>query len=310
MRIHSRSSKQHLVVIAFLIIPVFLFQSVLMAGKNNSKKPGVHQFHSPMRLAFSPEGNLFVSDYQLGMILTVNSKTLEPRQWFQVQGRPLGVAYYKGMIYVGNVSRKRVEVYSRGGKLQKTLDSAAGELTQPTDIAVDETTGDIFVVDGGSKSVKRFNAKGKFVCSIPGADPEALINPTGIALDTQTKEVIVSDFGDGGYVYPRLQVFDYQGNVLYTVSGKQGMFGLRFSRPQGLAVDENGHIFMVESYSGEIMVFDRYTGELLKTMAGYGTEPGQLRLPLDIVLDPESKDLYVTNSRCLRIEYFEKGGIL
>lgn len=302
---------QHRVTLsALIILTAFFCQSFVMAGKINSKKPGVHQFHSPLRLAFSPEGNLFVSDYQLGMIVLVKKKSLEPSQWFQVQGRPLGVAYHKGMIYVGNTSKQCVEVYSRGGKLLRTLDAAAGKLKQPTDIAIDELLGYIFVVDTATKSVKVFDKKGKFVRSIPGSDPAALVNPTGIALDTQAKEVMVSDFGDGGYVYPGIKIFDYEGNLLYTVSGKKGMFGTRFSRPQGLAVDGDGHIFMVESYSGEIMVFDRYTGSLLKTMGGYGTDPGLMRLPLDIVMDPKTKDIYVTNNRCLRIEYFEKGGVL
>jgi DNA-binding beta-propeller fold protein YncE len=88
------------------------------------------------------------------------------------------------------------------------------------------------------------------------------------------------------------------------------MFGTRFSRPQGLAVDDSGHVFMVDCYSGEIMVFDRYTGQTLKTMAGYGTDPGQLRLPLDMVMNPSTKDIYVTNNRSATIEIFEKGGVL
>jgi DNA-binding beta-propeller fold protein YncE len=88
------------------------------------------------------------------------------------------------------------------------------------------------------------------------------------------------------------------------------MFGTRFSRPQGLAVDESGHVFMVDCYSGEIMVFDRYNGNTLKTMAGYGTDPGQLRLPLDIVIDPGTNDIYVTHNRAARIELFKNGGAL
>lgn len=88
------------------------------------------------------------------------------------------------------------------------------------------------------------------------------------------------------------------------------MFGLRFSRPQGLELDKEGHVFMVDCYSGEIMVFDRYTGQTLKTMAGYGTDPGQLRLPLDLVMNPSTKDIYITNNRAAAIEKIEKGGVL
>jgi DNA-binding beta-propeller fold protein YncE len=255
----------------------------------------------------TPEGNLLVSDYQAGMIVTVNHKSLQTTTAFRVKGNPLGVAYARGHIYVGNASEECVEVYARGGR---KLYSFNGVIKQPTDIAVDEKQGLVFVVDADQKNVKVFNLKGKFIRSFPGA-ANNLVNPTGITLDPVNKEVFVSDYGDRTiYVYPRIQIFDYQGNLQDTIKGKKGMFGVRFSRPQGLAVDDSGHVFMVDCYSGEIMVFDRYTGQTLKTMAGYGTDPGQLRLPLDLVMNPSTKDIYVTNNRAAAIEKFENGGVL
>ena len=296
------------IFIIFITI-IFCCPSTVLAGNvPNKKKPGVHQLHSPIRLTMTPEGNLLVSDYQLGMITTVDRKTLKATRWFPVEGKPLGVAYAKGHIYVGNASKKCVEVYARGGKKLYQLN---GVIKQPTDIAIDEKQGLVFVVDGTQKKVKVFNLKGKFIRSFPGLDPDNLVNPTGIAVDPANKEVFVSDYGDTTkYIYPRIQIFDYDGNLLDTIPGKKGMFGMRFSRPQGLAVDEAGHVFMVDCYSGEIMVFDRYNGSTLKTMAGYGTDPGQLRLPLDIVINPSSKDIYVTNNRSATIEIFENGGVL
>ena len=293
----------------FIFTIVFCFPSTAWADSSpNKKKPGIHQLHSPIRLTMTPEGNLLVSDYQLGMIVTVDHKSLNATRWFPVQGRPLGVAYARGHIYVGNTSKKCVEVYARGGKKLYQLN---GVIKQPTDIAIDEKQGLVFVVDGIEKKVNVFNLKGKFIRSFPGLDPDNLINPTGIAVNPADKEVFVSDYGDSNkYIKPRIQIFDYEGNLLYTIPGKKGMFGMRFSRHQGLAVDESGHVFMVDCYSGEIMVFDRYNGQTLKTMAGYGTDPGQLRLPLDIVINPSSKDIYVANNRSATIEIFVKGGVL
>jgi DNA-binding beta-propeller fold protein YncE len=296
------------IFIIFIII-AFCCPSTVWAGNTaGKKKPGIHQLHSPIRLTMTPEGNLLVSDYQLGMIVTVDHKSLEATGWFPVPGKPLGVAYARGHIYVGNASKKCVEVYARGGRKLYQLN---GVIKKPTDIAIDEKQGLVFVVDGSQKKVKVFNLRGKFIRSFPGLDPDDLVNPTGIALDPAGQEVFVSDYGDRTKsVYPRIQIFDYNGNLLDTIKGKKGMFGVRFSRPQGLATDESGHVFMLDCYSGEIMVFDRYNGQTLKTMAGYGTEPGQLRLPLDIVINPSSKDIYVTNNRSAAIEIFEKGGVL
>jgi DNA-binding beta-propeller fold protein YncE len=298
-----------IIFISFITI-IFYYSTKIWAGSDNKKKPGVHQLHSPIRLAMTPEGNLLVSDYQLGMIVIVNRKTLNATRWFPVEGRPLGVAYARGHIYVGNASKKCVEVYARGGhKLYKL----SGVTKQPTDIAIDEKQGLVFVVDATQKKVNVFNLKGKFIRFFPGSDTgnEELTNPTGITVDPAGNEVFVSDYGDiAKYIYPRIQIFDYEGNLVYTIPGKKGMFGVRFSRPQGLAIDESGHVFMADCYSGEIMVFDRYNGNTLKTMGGYGTDPGQLRLPLDIVIEPSSKDIYVTNNRSATIEIFEKGGVL
>jgi tripartite motif-containing protein 71 len=123
--------------------------------------------------------------------------------------------------------------------------------------------------------------KGNFIRSIPSSpDNNILANPTGIAVNPASQEVVVSDYGDSNlYIKPRIQIFDYNGELVGTISGKLGMLGTRFSRPQGLAVDESGHVFMVDCYSGEIMAFDRYSGSLLKTLGGFGSEPGQLQFP-------------------------------
>jgi DNA-binding beta-propeller fold protein YncE len=299
---------------AILIAVIFICQSTMWAGKiPNSKEPGVHQLESPIRLTMTPEGNLLVSDYKLGMIVTVDHKSLKPTKWFGVEGKPLAVAYARGHIYVGNTTAKCVEVYARGGKKLARLGSPGDVIEQPTDIAIDEKKGLIFVVDGGEKRVKVFDLKRKFVRLIPGLNPDGkvLTNPTGIAVDPVNKEVYVSDYGDRARrIYARIQIFDYNGNLIGTVKSKQGMFGTRFSRPQGLAVDNDGHIFMLDCYSGEIMAFDRFTGKTVKKMAGFGTEPGKLRLPLDLVIAPDTKDIYVTNNRSARVELFKEGGVL
>lgn len=297
-------------IVIILSLAFFSLQPPVFAGPAaNGKKPGVHQLYNPIRLALSPEGNLLVSDYHLGMIVTVDRKDLKAKQWFPVEGKPLGVAYARGHIYVGNVSKKCVEAYARGGK---KLYRFEGVVKQPTDIAVDEKQDNVFVVDGGEKTVKVFNLKGKFIHSIPSSpDSGILANPTGIALAPGSKEVYVSDYGDPTFgIRARIQIFNYEGDLVDTISSKKGMFGTLFSRPQGLAADEAGHLFMLDCYSGEILVFDRYTRKIIKTMGGFGTGAGQLLLPLDIVIHPKSKDIYITNNRAAAIAVFPKGGQL
>ena len=132
-----------------------------------------------------------------------------------------------------------------------------------------------------------------------------------IAIDSARREIVVSDRGDpDAWIRARLLIFSYGGVLLKTISGKAGMFGNRFSSPQGLAVDNGGHIFMLDSYSGEIMAFKRHSGALVKTMAGFGDEEGKLRLPLDLWIDEETLDIYVTNNRGSKLDKFEAGAMI
>jgi DNA-binding beta-propeller fold protein YncE len=286
------------------------------------RKGGAHGLYSPMRLDFGPDGNLLVSDYRLGMIVTLSRKTNEPIRWFALKGRPLGIAYLKGHIYVGNAVAGRIDVFSAAGIQFKKSSSFKTAVENPTDIAVDPGADLIFAADGSAKHVKVFDTKGQLVGVVPASDPghTLLAAPTGVAVDPARQEVLVSDYGNKGADIPaRVQIFDYQGNYLDTIAGVEAGGGMgmggwntkpRFSRPQGLAVDSAGHVFVVDCFSCEVLVFDRLSGKLLKTLGGFGSEPGQMRLPLDIVIQSNTKDLFVTNNRDARVEVFREGGVL
>jgi DNA-binding beta-propeller fold protein YncE len=266
-----------------------------------------------MRIALAPKGKLLVSDYQLGLILTFNRKSLKLVRGFAIKGKPLGVAAGRRVIYVGNDSTKRVEVYNKKGKWKYDLGTPDDLIFQPTDIAVDKSRRRVFVVDGRKKIVRVFSTEGRALYDIPGSnpDPQQLASPTGIVLDQDRQEVLVSDYGDPLAGIPaRIQIFTYEGAHLDTISGRMGMLGSRFNRPQGLAVDRNGHVLLVDSLASEVLAFDRTTGSHLKTLGSFGSEAGQLQMPLDLVIHPKSKDVFVTNNRAGRVSVFRRGGLL
>jgi DNA-binding beta-propeller fold protein YncE len=300
-------SKRTSTIIVFMVFILYALSCTAAWGKTNSELPGKTpgSFH-PVRIAFNPEGNLIISEYKRGLIVTLDRNTLGVIGWFAIDGKPLGVACLNDYILVGNESRNCLEVYKKNGR---KLPFYGNSVQKPVDIAVDNGLKRIFVVDGEQKAVKVLSNKGKLLFSIPSSPPHdtILANPTGITLDTIKQEVYVGDYGDQAKsIYARVQIFDYSGNLTGTISGKEGMFGQRFSRPQGLAVDGKGHLLMVDCYAGEIMVFDLLSGVIIKTIGEYGTEPGQLRLPLDIVFDAGTKDIFITNNRSSRIEAFRR----
>lgn len=311
-----------------LLLTALLFFSLVVTMISRAEEPdgirgrknGPHRLYYPFRLAFSPGGNLLVSDPRLGKIVTVDGKSLKAVRCFPVEGKPLGVAYAKGRIFVGNKTKRCIEVYTQSGKKRYNIGSR-GSIRKPTDIAVDTEADLLFVVDVSDKNVKVFSTKGTFIGSIPTVDPGnlQLTTPTAVAVDAGRGEVYVSDYGDDSLgIAPRVQIFDYNGFLLDTISGEgnggggmgMGIPSPRFSRPQGLAVDGAGHLFLLDCFAGEILVFDRDSGEHLETLGGYGTDPGQLQLPLDIIFHSKTKDLYVTNNRAASVEVFKKGGQL
>ncbi len=275
--------------------------------------PGAMQ--SPVRIAQDKKGNLYVSDYQSQAVLTLEADGggVFVAAAFTVPGKPLGVAWAKGnLLLVGNATTQTVDVYkTSNGKWLFAL-GGVGAIGDPSDIAVDSDRDLVFVVDGEALAVRVFDLKdGAPLHTISGPGPGSyyLQNPTAVALDPVHGEVLVSDYGDPllSGSPPSVKIYTYEGDHVRTLSGKSGMIGQKFSRPQGLAVDALGRILLVDAVAGEVLVLDRETGSVLETHGTLGSGPGELWLPLDVIVD-ESQTIFVTNNRPRRVEVFTLGG--
>lgn len=289
------------------LVPQNFAQKIKLNKK--SSDPAL-EFQSPVRITFGYKNKLYVSDSLLKMIVTVDPKDTMILDSFPVNGEPLGVAYCNRRIYVGNESKSCIQVYDTEGKWIRDIGS---DIRRPNDIAIDESLEQLFVVDTLDKSVIIFALSGQVVRRIPPIpDSAKLVAPTAIALDTVNQHIFVSDYGDGT-VDTRIQIFDYEGNLIGTIPGSSGGWfnpQIYFDRPQGLWIDDSGRVYVVDCYIGEIRVIDRYTNELLNSIGGHASEPdGQFRLPLDIVIDEKTKDIFVTNNRLKRIEVFRERGM-
>ena len=73
--------------------------------------------------------------------------------------------------------------------------------------------------------------------------------------------------------------------------------------------DESAKRLFSKPIQGEVIMLNRSTKENVKTIGTYGKEPGQLRIPLDVVINTKTKDVFVTNNRMSRIELFRQGGL-
>lgn len=269
--------------------------------------------HSPVRAAEGAGGMVFVSDYEGRCIARYSPVAGRVVSTIEVGGKPTGVATLGTRVYVGNETTGGIEVYHTDGWFIEFLGGEDQFVLDPTDLAIDPTLNLLFAVDGEAKEIKVFGLEegGTLIRTIsgPGLEDHLLQHPTGIALDPVTGELYVADYGEiEEGVDPRVIVFGYDGSFHGSISGNAGAHGYYFSKPQGLAIGETGHVFVVDGWLGRVEVMDRATGAEVTRIGEFGTQRGQLRLPLDPIILGPNRDLYVTSNLTNRVVMFPEGG--
>lgn len=267
---------------------------------------------SPARFAEKDATTLLVSDYAGQAIHLVDKQSLEPIQSITLKGQPTGVISSGGQYYVANKSTRSIDVLDAHGKLLYHLGSQTGLFLQINDIDIDELNGLIYAVDTKAGLIKVFDLNN------PDAAPNeigttVLVNPTALFFDRMTHRLYVSDFGDTpNGTLPRIHILDPDGTLLGAiVASPGGMMGTQsFSTPQGLFVDADGFLYMVDALSSEIQIYDLSNNRLVKTFGQSGSSDGELFYPLDLFVESGSKDVYVADNRNGRIVLFPAGGVL
>jgi DNA-binding beta-propeller fold protein YncE len=279
-------------------------------------EPPPLRLHTPTRATVDPSGQLLVTDYRLRRVCRVASDGRTILGSFKVQGKPSAIGAADTRVFVGLEDERRVAIHAPGGKELGTLGGAGFEIGDPRDLVIDPQLQRLYVIDGLAKEVKVFDittTEGVLVSVIggPGTLSSTFQNPTGITLDPGAQEVLVSDFGPmSAGASPRVIVFAYDGTYIKYISGNGGPTGQWFGRPQGLAIGPSGHLFVVDSWRGEVVVMDRDTGDAVAYLGGYGKKPGQMRLPLDVVLLGPDQDLWVTTATNRCVTRYAAGGQL
>lgn len=269
------------------------------------------RLQSPTRLTQMTSGQLLITDLKLQKLLVWDSRRKSTVRVLKVPGRPVSVAFGWNKLFVGNEITQTVDVLNMGGRLQYTLGGEGYHVSRPSDIAVDTKKGLVFVSNSASGEVLVFDKGGAFLNSLPAPGQQPLYQPTGLVVDPVRGEVLVSDFGKRGWFSSTAMVrtYDYNGNYQGGISGKR-TDGYGFSRPQGLALNAQGLLFVVDSLRGQVLVFNRGSKQGMAIIGQLGKRPGQLWLPLDVHIDKKTNDLYVTNNRNGRLEVFKGRGVL
>jgi len=246
----------------------------------------------------------------------------------------------QGRIYVADPGRQAVFVFDeRNSHFSMWNENSLGiPLLSPVGLAVHD--GRVFISDSEQGVVLVLDNQGEFLYRI---GDNSLKRPTGIAVDTERRELIVSDtdaseirlfdldgtpkqsIGSPGSAvgqFNRPTFVHYHANRVYVTDslnarlqvidrtdgsaitiGKRGLYVGNFARPKGIAVDFDGNIYVTESYYDFVLIFNPQ-GELLFAFGGSGDEPGEFSQPTGIWVDSMGR-LFVSDMLNGRISIFQ-----
>lgn len=241
------------------------------------------EFYYPQGLAFDATGNLYVADYgnnvirkitPAGVVSTfagngtagyVNGAALTAAEF----SGPSGIAFDKsGNLIIAdrnnNIIRKvntSASVSSVAGtQLAGFLDATVnptngvyGAFSQPNGIAIDLTSGNIYVADLGNNAIRQITPGNVISTVAGGPQQESVIGfPAAITIDAQSNLFIADESG---------RVIELTANkVLYPLAGTANTNGYvddsgllaQFSTPQGITVDKSGNVFVSDFNNNRI----------------------------------------------------------
>jgi DNA-binding beta-propeller fold protein YncE len=187
--------------------------------------------------------------------------------------------------------------------------SGDGQLDGPQGIAVDQSDGSVYVVDGNNNRVEKFDASGNYLSQLGsgGSAEGQLSGPQGIAVDPTDRAVYVADANNN-----RVEKFDSAGVFVNTfgfgVADGSSSFEIctnscqsgvadsgdgAFSFPTRVAVDSSGLVYVLDFFNGRIERFtaaDAFDEQFDPTDVNINT------FPFEIAIGPGNDHLYVAQA--------------
>lgn len=256
----------------------------------------------PVSGATDDQGRIYVTDASRQAVFVFDEKAGELLVWDRAQGlagfaSPVGVAPGPGgQVYVADAELGMVVRLDRDGRPLGSI--GKGLLRRPAGIARDPQQKLLYVADTYAHDVKVFDDEGRLVQLIGrrGEGNGEFNYPTHVAF--ARGELYVTDT-----LNSRVQVFGAGGEVLDRKFGARGLYVGQLVRPKGVAVDNEGNVYVVESYYDHLLVFDR-TGEYLLPIGGTGQDTGRFFLPAGAWVDSRNR-VYVADMFNGRVMVFQ-----
>ncbi len=202
--------------------------------------------------------------------------------------------------------------------------SGAGQLSEPHGVAVNKTTGDVYVADTANHRVDEFDAHGNFILTfgqgvdqttgenictaasgdmcgagIPGSGEGKLRRPFYIAVDNSggpsEGDVYVGDVARSAELVSQ---FDASGNFIASNNGSASLLGKPFRELAGIAVDQSGDLWVYDGEADEVFEFlpgGRFVRQWSDQVGGSNSGA-----PLDLAVGANEVYLINTSGRLLK----------
>lgn len=172
--------------------------------------------------------------------------------------------------------------------------SDKGQFNGPVALAIDNSSGDVYVSDKGNNRIQKFDGNGQFIMEYNN------ISPTGISVDLE-RNVYAS-------VASLHNVYKFTPDLkLIPQWDPQGTSAITFRYPHGITVDRKNDVYVVDSGHFEVKKFSK-EGVHLLSWGGLGIGAGKFRLPYGITYDFNIQRIFVSDSSLHRIQVFNEDG--
>ena len=215
---------------------------------------------SPVGLAISDDGRLYVADSGLNAVFTagpgddaLRTLTLTPPP-----DQPTGLAVGPlGDLFVASTGSHSVRHYGPDGRLLREFGgrgSEPGQMNYPTYLWLSPEA-ELLVTDTMNFRIQRIDPDDGVlgVFGVAGDGTGSFARPKGVAMDRYGHIYVV----DG--MHHAMQIFDRDGRLLLAV-GEQGSGPGEFWLPSGIFVTSGDLIFVADAYNSRVQVL-RYVGE-------------------------------------------------
>ena len=240
----------------------------------------------PHNVAVGGDGNIYITDSGHQRVLVLDTgRRLIAKLYPGANSKPdlksaspsfkrgyLGIAVAKnGNIYVADKLRNKIYILDKSGRNLGEINVMSPiALTVANDKLYATTYGHVVVYDLRGRKFKEFGRR--------GSRPGQFDFPGGIAVDKKGN-IYVADSNNN-----RLVAMDPDGNVLWTVGKKSASMNdpyRTFGLPEGLTIDDNGILYMVDAFTGTIDAFNP-NGKKLAEIGEWGQKEGQFYYPAGI----------------------------